>query len=151
MTARNNLGLMYAAGEGVPRDGARAIHWLRRPAEEGVGIAQNNLGLLYVMGNGTPPDGAEAARWLLRAAEQGVTLAQENIGALYANGNGVPKDLIRAHMWLNLSRMGGQEAVVEKIRIVERMMTPQDIARATEMARQKYDELRNRPPKLPFP
>lgn len=133
MTAQNNLGLMYATGEGVPQDGARAERWLRQAAEEGVGIAQNNLGLLYAMGNGVKQDTAEAARWFRRAAEKGVALSQENLGVLYANGDGVPKDLVEAHVLLSLAGMAGQASAAEKQKIIEQDMSPQQIARAREL------------------
>jgi hypothetical protein len=145
MTAQNNIGLIYAAGDIVPQDGARAMRWLRGPAEEGVGLAQNNLALLYATGSGVKQDGAEAGRWFRKAAEQGVAPSQENLGVLYANGIGVPKDLIQAHMWLNLSLMNGHP-IEEKLKVVESLMSPPDIARAKELALEKQVELRKRPP-----
>ncbi len=139
MTAENNLGLLYATADGVPEDGVRAARWLRRPAEEGVAIAQNNLALLYAMGRGVKRDVAEAVRWFSLAADEGVAISQENLGVLYANGDGVPKDMIQAHRWLNLSRINGQGTAVEKLATIERGMSAQDIARATELAQQWLD------------
>jgi hypothetical protein len=132
MTAQSNLGLMYLTGDGVPKDGLKAERWLRRAAEEGVSIAQNNLGLLHAMGNGVKQDSVEAARWFRRAAEQGVALSQVNLGVLYANGDGVPKDLVEAHALLALASLAGQASAVEKQKIIEMDMTPQQIARARE-------------------
>jgi hypothetical protein len=139
MTAENNLGLLYATADGVPEDGVRAARWLRRPAEEGVAIAQNNLALLYAMGRGVKRDVAEAVRWFSLAADEGVAISQENLGVLYANGDGVPKDMIQAHRWLNLSRINGQGTAAEKLATIERGMSAQDIARATELAQQWLD------------
>ena len=48
--AQNNLGLMYADGEGVPEDDAEAARWLRLAADQGL---------------------AEAAGWYRLAADQG--------------------------------------------------------------------------------
>ncbi|MBL9211916.1 MAG: sel1 repeat family protein [Opitutaceae bacterium] len=145
MTAENNLGLLYAKGEGVPIDGVRAARWLRRPAEEGVAIARNNLGLLYAMGRGVKHDNAEAAKWFLLAADQGVAVAQENLGVLYANGDGVPKDLVQAHRWLNLSVLNGQTTSAEKLATIERVMSPADIARARALAQQWIEERKKKP------
>ena len=44
-SAQNNLGLMYATGEGVLQDEAEAVRWYRLAAEQGQADAQNNLGL----------------------------------------------------------------------------------------------------------
>jgi hypothetical protein len=145
MTAENNLGLMFATGNGVPQDGAKAARWLRKPAEQGVGIAQNNLGLLYAMGNGVPHDGAEAARWFVRAAGQGVTLAQENLGVLYANGTGVPRDLVQAHAWLSISLAGGQATAAERLAAVEPRLSPAELVRARELARAWLEQQRQTP------
>lgn len=145
MTAENNLGLLYAKGEGVPIDGLRAARWLRRPAEEGVAIARNNLGLLHAMGRGVKHDNAEAARWFLLAADQGVAVAQENLGVLYANGDGVAKDLVQAHRWLHLSLVNGQTTSADKLATIERLMSPEDIARAKALAQQWIEERKKRP------
>jgi TPR repeat protein len=84
-------------------------------------------------------DVAEAVRWFSLAADEGVAISQENLGVLYANGDGVPKDMIQAHRWLNLSRINGQGTAAEKLATIERGMSAQDIARATELAQQWLD------------
>ena len=76
--AQNNLGVMYATGEGVPQDAAEAVRWYRLAAEQGYAIAQNNLGFMYDTGEGVPQDAVEAVRWYRRAAEQGHARAQFN-------------------------------------------------------------------------
>ena len=43
---QNNLGLMYANGNGVPQDYAQAVEWYRKAAEQGHANAQNNLGVI---------------------------------------------------------------------------------------------------------
>lgn len=101
--AQFNLGLMYASGQGAPKDEAAAAHWWRKAAENGVADAQNNLGLLYENGRGVAQDYAQAARWYRAAALQEKPQAQHNLGALYANGRGVERDLVRAHMWFALA------------------------------------------------
>ena len=45
--AQHNLGVMYAEGQGVPRDYAEAMKWYRLAAEQGVARAQSNLGAMY--------------------------------------------------------------------------------------------------------
>ncbi len=81
--AEYNLGLLYAAGKGVPQDIARAVEWYRKAGEQGVAAAQYNLGVMYANGQGIAPDPQEAAQWFLRAADQGVTNAALGLGNVY--------------------------------------------------------------------
>ena len=50
--AQNNLGVMYANGEGVPEDDAEAVRWYRLAADQGDADAQYNLGVMYANGEG---------------------------------------------------------------------------------------------------
>ena len=97
--AQCNLGVMYAEGEGVEKDYAEAVKWLRKAADQGDAGAQFNLGAMYVKGNGVDKDYAEAARWYRKAADQDNAQAQFNLGLTYANGNGVEKDYVEAMKW----------------------------------------------------
>ena len=45
--AQYNLGVMYAKGQGVPKDYKLAVKWYRKSAEQGDPSAQSNLGLMY--------------------------------------------------------------------------------------------------------
>jgi len=42
--AQNDLGFMYANGQGVPQDDAEAVRLFRLLAEQGLALAQNHLG-----------------------------------------------------------------------------------------------------------
>ncbi len=44
--AQYNLGVMYANGQGVPKDEKQAVVWYRKAAEQGYADAQHNLGLM---------------------------------------------------------------------------------------------------------
>ncbi len=70
--AQSRLGVMYAYGEGVPKDAQQAVAWYRKAAEKGDADAQYNLGLMYDNGRGVPKDEQQAAAWYRKAAEQGV-------------------------------------------------------------------------------
>jgi TPR repeat protein len=97
--AQNNLGNMYAKGQGVPRDYAQALSWLRKAADQGLAAAQGNLGVMYAKGQGVPQDYAEALKWYRLAADQGNAWAQNNIGEMYQIGQGVPQDYAEALKW----------------------------------------------------
>ncbi len=108
--AQFNLGLMYANGDGVPKDSAEAVKWYRKSAEQGSALAQTNLGLMYANGTGVPKDAVEAVKWYRLAAEQGLDSAQFTLGVMYANGTGVPKDAVEAVKWFRKSAEQGNAA-----------------------------------------
>ena len=98
--AQVNLGLMYAFGEGVPRDYDQAVAWYRKSAEQGEVLAEANLGIVYSNGQGVAKDAAVAARWFRLAAEKGDSQSQFNLGLMYVKGEGVLKDAVIAEGWM---------------------------------------------------
>ena len=104
-------------------------------AEQGNVTAQYNLGHMYEKGKGVPQDYKEAVRLYRLSAEQGDVDAQLKLGVSYVMGRGVPKDYALAHMWWNLSGSNGNKEAAENRDIVETKMTPQQIEKAQEMAR----------------
>ena len=61
--AQYNLGVMYRAGRGVPRDYKEARKWYRLAAEQGNALAQFNLGWMYASGKGVPQDYVQSHMW----------------------------------------------------------------------------------------
>ena len=70
-SAQSNLGMMYANGQGAPKDEQLAVNWFRKAAEQGVAIAQFNLGLMYANGQGVPKDEELAYFWWLLSSARG--------------------------------------------------------------------------------
>ena len=54
--AEFQLGILYAAGQGVPFDIDRALQWYRKAAEKGYGEAEYNLAVAYHNGLGVTKD-----------------------------------------------------------------------------------------------
>ena len=54
--AQFRLGLIYAAGQEVQRDVAKAVTWFRKAAEQGNSAAQFNLAVFLAQGVGVPQD-----------------------------------------------------------------------------------------------
>ena len=75
--AQFNLGLMYAAGEGILKDEAEAVRWFRLAAEQGVASAQFNLGLMYAKGEGVLKDSVLAHMWFNIAGANGYARARK--------------------------------------------------------------------------
>jgi len=70
--AMNMLGVMYAQGLGVTRDGRNAIKLFAQSAYLGCSSAMVNLGVLYAAGRGVKHDNALAYTWLIAALAIGV-------------------------------------------------------------------------------
>jgi len=95
--AEFNLGLMYAAGDGVTRDDREAARWYRLAAEQGLAEAQFNLAAFYALGTGVPRDYVVAYQWLCLAAAAGDSNAvtgKERVAARLS-----PEQIARAQAW----------------------------------------------------
>ncbi len=94
-----SLGFMYAIGDDVPRDMAKAVEWWQKAAAQGDADAQHSLGLAYSNGEGVPKDMAKAVEWWRKAVAQGHARAQFDLGLMYLHGAGVPEDMAKAVEW----------------------------------------------------
>ena len=97
--AQNNLGAMFAKGQGVAKNDSEAVRWYRQAANQGHAKAQSNLGAIYAQGRGVARDDGEAVYWFRKAAEQGFANAQYNLGSMYSQGRGVSQDDGEAVHW----------------------------------------------------
>ena len=74
----------------------------------------------------------------LFSAEQGHVPAQKDLGNMYKFARGVKQDNLLAHMWWNLAssvELIGSEVALNNKKLLEKEMTPQQIEKAQEMAR----------------
>ncbi len=112
--AQNNLGAMYATGEGrLPRDLREAERLYRKAADQGFPSGQANLGAFYATGQaGLARDDREAVRLWQQAAEQEDAQAQNNLAKMYAEGRGgLRRDLREAgRLWRLAAEQGNAEA-----------------------------------------
>jgi TPR repeat protein len=54
--AQEQIGLMYAHGDGVNIDSPGALKWFRKAADQGDADAEYNLGVMYGNGKGVTPE-----------------------------------------------------------------------------------------------
>jgi len=66
--SQSSLGFMYAEGNGVPKDEAKAADWFQKAAAQGNAFAQAALGVMYAQGRGVPKDYVRAYAWMNLAA-----------------------------------------------------------------------------------
>ncbi|MBV8656795.1 MAG: sel1 repeat family protein [Burkholderiales bacterium] len=87
--AQFHIGIMYALGEGVERDVAESIKWLKLASSNGSDLAQSALGDRYHDGVGVPVDYREALRLYRLSAARGVPESTVGMARMYAHGEGV--------------------------------------------------------------
>lgn len=121
-----------------------AMQWWIAAARQGDATAQNGVGTLHDNGKGVPRDYQEAARWFLLAANQGHFMARRNLGWMYEKGQGFAKDFVRSYMWFYLAEIakakktadaGNKRLPCRLCDAVARKMTPEQVARSKELAR----------------
>jgi TPR repeat protein len=115
-------------------DVATAFTIFRNLSTQGDANAQFRLSLMYASGRGVPQNYIEQVRLLRLAAKQGNSQAQANLGVAYSKARGVLQDNVRAHAWFSLSAMAGNMDAVSNRDVMEKRMTPQQIAQARRMA-----------------
>lgn len=78
------LGMLQITGNGMPKDAASGLNWLKKAADKGHERAQLVLGVGMTTDMfGIPPDPQEAQFWLEKAAAQGNTQAEAALEKLH--------------------------------------------------------------------
>jgi TPR repeat protein len=95
------LGCKYFQGDGVPRDYAQAVVWLRRAAELGHARAQLQLGVCYADGLGLRNDAAQAVAWFRTAAEMIKPSRKKQLNRLEQQHRFFSRDLFCGLRWCN--------------------------------------------------
>ncbi|HEY8253138.1 MAG TPA: tetratricopeptide repeat protein [Rhizomicrobium sp.] len=138
MSARNQLGLAYLTGHGVPLDDNKAFALFSQTAAAGNAFGQMELGYLYRAGRGVPQDRYQGLQWTVKAAEQGNGSALGNIAGAYIQGEILEKDTDRAAYFLALANERTnpvQRAELMGIsQEIRQQVSASDLARATSRA-----------------
>jgi uncharacterized protein len=80
--AQYSLGSLYARGNGVSKDDAEAVKWIRKSAEQAYAMAQYAMGCAYCNGAGVPKDFVQSYKWFRIAESSGSTEAGQARDAL---------------------------------------------------------------------
>ena len=131
--AAYNLGVMYANGDGVKKDPARAVHYWKEGDEAEDEDAQFNLGCMYYLGKGVEKDLEEAVDCWKAAAAQGFRCghagAQRNLGIMYMRGEGVTVDLKQAARWFETAAAQGDAEARRAHAHVKDLIAPPTLSR----------------------
>src|SRR5579872_5134067 len=82
INAQIQLGVIYLTGDGVAKDDAEAVKWLRKAADQDNPLAERYLAEMYFKGRGVTADHTEAARLLQMAAAQDDGQSEYNLAVL---------------------------------------------------------------------
>lgn len=96
MKAQTKLGYMYRDGDGVERDGDKAVEWLTKAANQGHTEAKFSLAYMYMDGDDVPLNYSKAIEWFTSAADDGDMDALVWIGILHQRGHGFTQDFSKA-------------------------------------------------------
>ena len=107
ITAKNNLGIMYYSGYGVPIDYQKAYDLFLPCAEQGIVQAQFSLGTMFEDGYGVERDKQKAFDYYMQSASAGYAPAQTYVGDSYLHGAGVAADPKEAFRWYSLAAEKG--------------------------------------------
>jgi uncharacterized protein len=132
--AQTILGIMYALGQGVPKNQPEEVKWFTNAAEQKNVEAEFKLGIMYFTGQGTPQNYKEAKKWFEKAAYQRHPRAQYNLGVIYCKGLGLPKDYFQAYMWWSLAAKGGHPDAKKNLDVISKGMTQAQIVQARKLA-----------------
>jgi S1-C subfamily serine protease len=155
--AQYNLAVSFF--NGGPEKYEMAVHWFKQAAEQGHVGAQNFLGMIYFSGAGIPLDYELSVYWYTKAAEQGDAESQVALGMIYYSDKFVPKDYIYSYAWTKLAALQGQTRALKHMEKVAAALTPQQLAKAQELAAEiqvkinqgpniKYDQASKHEPEI---
>jgi uncharacterized protein len=130
-----NLSMLYEAGNGVPRDEAMSMRFLRMAAEGRLPVAMAVFGdRLSALDRDN-----EALAWYLRAANAGLYQAMHTAACWYRDGFGTDPDNVQALRWfLTMQNVGRKDAMHETLAL-SRVMSDGQVREAARLAEREPD------------
>lgn len=94
--ACSELGFIYFAGFGMPKDSDKAFVLLQKACEGGNMVGCRGLARMYDLGEGVKKDGKKAIELYSKACNAGDTVGCMNLGIIYEYGENVQQDTSKA-------------------------------------------------------
>lgn len=141
--AQYHLGKLFAKGQGVPENDAKALEWFRKSATQGYADAQLILGVMYLTGaEGLSKNSGLAVEWFYKAAQQGSARAQFLLGNMFLLGRGVPKNIDAGVTWLqNAAEQNNPKAMLVLAKLSEAGVgLPKDLSQAAHWYQQSAQQ-----------
>lgn len=106
--AQFKIGSAFDTGSGAPRDGAKAMKWYLKAANNGMAEAQNSVGSVLQ----AKKKYKEAFVWYTKGAEQNHLVALNNLASLYDLGLGTKQDRNKGfELYVKSANLGWPEAM----------------------------------------
>jgi TPR repeat protein len=124
----------YLNGNGVDKNSAEAVRWLKVLVDKGDARAETKLASMMLEGNGIPRDENAALQLFKSAADKNNPEATYSLGNIYDRGQGVAVDSTEAFKWFERAASLGSASA--RVRIEE----GQKVADAARAARIKLED-----------
>lgn len=151
------IGFMFEDGKGVKVDYKKSFLYYSEASRNNDPDAQFRLGLMYYEGKGLKSSPNLASTLFRKAAERGHPQAQYNLAVLYSQGIGISKDYTMAYFWSSVASSNSLVSKDEAIKYaklrddLEALITPQQIAKTQESARNFVPKKENSDDDKPLP
>ena len=103
-----NLGVMFASGDGVEENKARAVQLFEKACDGGEAQGCSNLGFMYSKGNGVEQNKARAVQFYQKACDGSNAGSCFNLGLMYSKGDGLEQNKARAVQMYGKACDGGE-------------------------------------------
>lgn len=113
---------MYATGDGVRQDYAKARKYYEKAAAQNDASALYNLGIMYRNGYSVKQDYKKARVWYAKGAENGDAYSMMNLARMTENGLGMKKDVNKA---VELYRQAAANSNVQAQKALKRLKVQQ--------------------------
>jgi uncharacterized protein len=130
------LGTMYEFGWGVEKNDREALKWHKRGVNWAYPESLRYVAMRYENGEGLPQDYKEAFNLYEFGAIIGDSFCEFKVGVMYSKGLGTTQDYVLAHKWFNVAGANDNEDARKQRDILQKIMTPAQIAKAQKLARE---------------
>ena len=113
----------------------KAKQWMQTAIDQGYPNAMEEMGVWYWRGECVSQNFKVAVRLFKHGANMKHPPAQYALGRMYYEGEGVSQNYILAHSWFILGSINGYDTAVHWREKTRKLMTPSQIEKAQEMAR----------------
>gem|GEM_PF-6172923 len=131
------LGRMTLTGDGVPKDPAKGVGYLREAVAKGSRAGKFFLGLSLIQGAAGPPDPVQGRSLIREAADLGHPLAQEWLGQDLLEGDPSESQFQEARTWLEKASAQDEASATASLAnlLFYGKGGPKDLPRAEALAR----------------
>lgn len=119
--AQHELGLRYLTGQGMPKDTARAIHFIKQAVKRNLTVAWFNYAIMLNNGIGVEWNPFEAYNYFKAAAKNGMPEAQFVYGIFLTDNLVINRNYTEAYYWIKKAADQNFEPAKETVKEFQKM------------------------------